>query len=245
MAIQKGDYITLSYTGFVEGVPFDTTDAEEAKKGNMFKETATYAPIVVKVGGGHLVPGLDADLAGKEIGQEYTVTIEPKDGFGPHKDEDVKAIDKKGFEEKPELYERVTVDGRSGIVVNKIGSRYLVDFNHPLAGKELVYTYKIESLVEDPIEKLTGLIHLFTGETLKISKAHDSFLSIEVPPFLSLYAQNWMMTRYMINHEAFELFPEIESVKYVETVSRPSPKPEGVSEEDLAELEELKAQGTE
>ena len=61
------------------------------------------------------------------------------------------------------MLDRVTVEGREGVVVNKVGNRYLVDFNHPLAGQEVTYVYKIEEMVEDPIAKLAGTIRLFTG----------------------------------------------------------------------------------
>ena len=39
MAIENGNYVKLSYTGSVNGAPFDTTDAEEAKKAGMEKSS--------------------------------------------------------------------------------------------------------------------------------------------------------------------------------------------------------------
>jgi hypothetical protein len=55
---------------------------------------------------------------------------------------------------------------------------------------------------------------------MKVSNAHTNFISIDVPPMMAMYNQNWMMTEYMITQEAFDLFPEIESVKFVETFHR-------------------------
>jgi hypothetical protein len=115
-------------------------------------------------------------------------------------------------------------------VVNKIGNRYLVDFNHPLAGQDVTYVYTIEEIVENPIEKLAGTIRLFIGREMKISNAHKNFISIDVPPMMTMYNQNWMMTEYMITQEAFNLFPEIEAVKFVETFPRPSPKIDELTE---------------
>ncbi len=230
MAIENGNYIKLSYTGSVNGSAFDTTDAEAAKTAGIFRENAMYGPAVVKVGAGHVLPGVDEDLAGKEVGKEYTVVVPAVKAFGEHKKDELKAVDKKALPEKVAMFDRVTVEGREGVVVNKIGNRYLVDFNHPLAGQDLTYVYTIESVVEDPIEKLSGTIRLFTGREMKVSNAHKEFVSVAVPPMMAMYNQNWMMTEYMITQEAFALFPEIESVKFVETFPRPNLKAEEKAE---------------
>ena len=231
MAIENGTYIKITYTGAANGIAFDTTEEETAKKAGIYREQALYGPAIVKVGAGHVLPGLDEDLAGKEIGTEYKLTLAPEKAFGPHKTEEVKAIDKKAFEHKPELYEEVTIEGRKGYVANKIGNRYIVDFNHPLAGQTVEYTYKIEGIVEDPVEKLTGTIKLFTGREMKVSNKHEKFVSVEVPAMIAMYNQNWFMTQYMITQEAFEIFPDIESVKFCEAFPRPKAEEKEAEEE--------------
>ena len=226
MAIENGTYIKLSYTGSVNGSAFDTTDIDVAKTAKIFRENAIYGPSIVKVGAGHLLPGLDDDLAGKEVGTEYTIVLPAEKAFGEHKTEDVKAVDKKAFEKKPELFERVSIEGRDGVVVNKIGSRFLVDFNHPLAGQEVTYVYTIESIVEDGTEKLTGIIKLITGRDMVVDASDKTFVSIEIPAMMAMYNKNWFMTQYMISQEAFADFPEIQNVKFVESFPRPNVKTE-------------------
>lgn len=240
MAIEKGTYIKISYTGSVNGVPFDTTDAEEAKKAGIFSENAIYGPAIVRVGAGHILKGVDEDLEGKEVGTEYTLVVPAERAFGEHKNEDVKAVDKKAFNDKPELFSRVTVEGREGTVVNKIGNRYLVDFNHPLAGQDVTYVYKIEGIAEDGAEKLGGIIRLLTGREMKIGTKHEGFVSVEVPAMIAMYNQNWFMTQYMITQEAFGIFPDIKDVKFVETFPRPNYKKDEEVEEPAAE--EVKAE---
>ena len=100
MAIENGTYIKLSYTGSVNGVPFDTTDAEVAKTAGIFRENAMYGPSVVKVGAGHLLSGVDEDLAGKEIGKEYTLVVPAEKAFGEHKSEEMKAVRQESFREE-------------------------------------------------------------------------------------------------------------------------------------------------
>ncbi len=241
MAIENGTYIKINYTGSVNGVPFDTTDAEAAKNGKIFREGYTYGPAIVKVGGKHLLAGFDEDLSnGKEVGVEYQLTIPPEKAFGEHKADEMKAVDKKAFDHKPEMFERVVIEGREGNVVNKVGSRYVVDFNHPLAGQTIEYTYTIESIVEDPAECLAGMIKLLTNREMKIGTKHENFVSIEVPAMMAMYNQNWFMTQYMIMQEALELFPAIESVKFVESFPRPKipEQPEAVEAEAAEEKTE-------
>lgn len=238
MAIENGTYIKLSYTGSVNGVPFDTTDAEVAKTAGIFRENAMYGPSTVKVGAGHLLPGVDEDLAGKEIGKEYTLVVPAEKAFGEHKKEELKAIDKKAFEKKPELFERVKIEGRDGVVVNKVGSRYIVDFNHPLAGQDVAYVYTIEGVVEDGTEQLAGMIKLLTGRDMKVSAEDKTFVSIEIPAMMAMYNQNWLMTQYMVSQEAFLIFPEIENVKFIESFPRPNYK----AEEESAPAEEQAAE---
>jgi len=225
MAIEKGTYIKLNYTGSVNGIAFTTTDAETAKKSSIFNEKTIYAPVIIKVGAGHILPGVDDELAGKEVGKEYTITLGPEKAFGLHKKEEVKAIDKKAFTNKPELFTEVVVEGRKGLVANKIGNRYIVDFNHPLAGQSVDYTFTIEGIVEDDCEKLAGIINQFTGLELKV-EVTDSVITIDVPEMMAFSNHNWFMLQYMINTEAFTIFPDVKTVKYCESFQRPEEKKE-------------------
>ena len=47
-----------------------------------------------------------------------------------------------------------------GVVKTVSGGRVLVDFNHPLAGKDLVYNVKINKIVDDIKEKLNSLLKM-------------------------------------------------------------------------------------
>ena len=62
MAITEGDYIKLEYTGSVDGIVFDSTSAEKAREAGIENPSAAYGPIMVRVGSGHVIPGLDDAL---------------------------------------------------------------------------------------------------------------------------------------------------------------------------------------
>ncbi|MCH8980513.1 hypothetical protein IH922_00675 [candidate division KSB1 bacterium] len=50
---------------------------------------------------------------------------------------------------------QINIDGMMGIIKTAGGGRCLVDFNHPLSGKEVTYTIKVNKIITDDKEKLT------------------------------------------------------------------------------------------
>jgi len=67
MTVERGDFISLSYTGRLDnGDVFDTTDENVAKENGLLAEGVSYAPITIVVGENMVVKGLDEDLIGKK-----------------------------------------------------------------------------------------------------------------------------------------------------------------------------------
>jgi len=231
MAIENGVFIRLSYTGSIEGIPFDTTSEETAKASGIFNEKSRYGPMVIRVGSGHVIPGLDEALTGAEAGVEQTVTVAPEKGFGSHDREQVKAYPFKAFEKKPTIGTRISQDKKEGVVVDIIGQRALVDFNHPLAGKELEYTFTIEEIVTDDVEKMQGMIRLFSGRDIDLEFA-DGKVTMHLPPGIN-YDQRWFMWRGTIVQEIFKVSESVSEIVFMETFRRPEPpaaEPETVEE---------------
>ncbi|MDD3406826.1 MAG: FKBP-type peptidyl-prolyl cis-trans isomerase, partial [Methanomicrobium sp.] len=99
MAIKEGDFVKLNYTGSADGSIFDTTYEDVAKENGTYSEGKKYEPIVIRVGGNHVIPGLDEVLAGKETGEEHEVTIQPEKAYGERDNTLVKSIPVKEFTE--------------------------------------------------------------------------------------------------------------------------------------------------
>ena len=58
LAIEKGDFIKVSYTGkFDDEKVFDTTDEELAKVNSIYNDRGMYGGDVVIVGAGHTIVG--------------------------------------------------------------------------------------------------------------------------------------------------------------------------------------------
>ena len=94
----------------------------------------------------------------KEEGYEGEIDVPPEKAFGNHDPKRVESFPKNQFKEKPVKGMTVKVEELGeGVVLDIIGRRVIVDFNHPFAGKTLHYQFKIESKVEDLIEKVKDL----------------------------------------------------------------------------------------
>jgi FKBP-type peptidyl-prolyl cis-trans isomerase SlyD len=219
MPLEKGDFITLSYTGSAAGAVFDTTDEETAKDAGIHSSGAPYGPVTIRIGSQHVILGLDEALEGREIGDEAEIDVPPEKAFGPREKERIEAFNKNSFSEKPKVGNTIKVpDKGEGTVVDVIGNRVLIDFNHPLAGKELHYWFRVESAVSDAVEKVKGLIRLFAGRDMEVA-FNDGVITITLPPGIN-YDRRWVLWRSRVVHESLESIPEVNEVSLVETFRR-------------------------
>ncbi len=230
MAITEGDYIRLEYTGSADDIVFDTTSAEAAKEAGIENPSATYGPILVRVGSGHVIPGLDDALVGREAGEEGEIEVPPEKGFGEYDREQVQGVPLKQFGEKIQVGSRVKNDNREGVVRDIIGSRAIVDYNNELAGKTLHYTFRIVEVVENELDRANGLVRLYSGRELA-SKLRSGVLTFELPPGIS-YDRRWMLWKPTIVRDILEAAPSVKEIRMVETVKRPEPAAEPAAEEE-------------
>lgn len=155
---KKGEFVELNYTGYVNENVFDSNIAEDLKK---IKPDAKPDKTVIAIGEGMIVKGLDNALEGKELGKEYSITLKPNEGFGERRKELVKTIPLKTFTERnvmPRAGMMLALDDSVVKIAAVSGARVIVDFNNPLAGKEIKYKFVIKSKVEDVKEKSEALL---------------------------------------------------------------------------------------
>lgn len=164
--VSKHDFIEIEYIGKIkeDNVVFDTTYEKVAKENNL--ENTSYEPVIVCIGEEQLLKGLDKNLEGKETGKEYDIEIKPEDAFGKRNAKLIQLISTNKFKQQkiqPMPGMQLNIDGVVGTIKTVSGGRILVDFNHPLAGKELLYKIKINKKVTDDKEKLKGYLKLSLG----------------------------------------------------------------------------------
>ena len=164
--IKKGDFIEVSYTGNVGGDVFDTTDKATADKNGISNPNSKYENVLVCVGEGHLLKGLDTFVEGKEAGKEYHIKLLPDNAFGKKDARLIQMIPKSKFTSQnvnPQPGMQLNVDDKLATIVQASGGRILVDFNHPLAGREVEYDLKILRKIDDKKEQLNALVKMELG----------------------------------------------------------------------------------
>lgn len=229
--ISDGDFIRLSYTAKLEdGTIVDTTDKEVAKEHGIYNENARYGDIYAVIGKGHILPGLEEDIKGKEVGYKGTVEIPPEKAFGEYNPELKDTFSINRFKERPEIGQRVRIGDRIGTVERIVGRRVIVDFNHPLAGKKIIFEYEIKEKLEKPEDKIKALFVIHTGIDVKDVKIEGEKAIVEVSSDVYLN-QLFLIGRYRAVKEIFEA-TDVKEIEIVERFER---------EQELLKLgEELK-----
>lgn len=193
MAIKKGDFIEIEFTGKIADSDeiFDTNVKENAKKANF--DIKNIKPFVLSVGHLMLPAGFDEDLVGKETEKNYVVEIAPEKAFGKRNSQFVRMIPTKLFHEQkidPQRGMQLALDGQIVKVLSNSGGRTLVDFNNPLAGKKIIYDYKISKIVNDEKEKIDALQEFLFRKKFDFEKKDGKIIfkiEKQFEPFVKLF----------------------------------------------------------
>jgi FKBP-type peptidyl-prolyl cis-trans isomerase SlyD len=146
----------------VVSLNFTVKDGEE----QVIDSSEGGAPLVYLHGQKNIIPGLEAALEGKAIGDEFDVTIEPAEGYGDYNEEILQVMPKEAFQgvetiEPGMVFTAQTQNGPVQLAVTKIeGEEVTVDPNHPLAGKTLNFTGSVIEVRDATEEELAhGHVH--------------------------------------------------------------------------------------
>ena len=136
MGAKKGDTVFVHYTGKLDdGTVFDTSVNGE--------------PLEFVIGNGMILPGFEAAITGKEVGDKVSVHIPWEEGYGEHLDEMVLVVPRGEvpLHVDPEVgsHFQVTVDQRDmDFIVTRVNDEEIeLDGNHPLAGKNLSFDIEV------------------------------------------------------------------------------------------------------
>lgn len=150
--VKKKSFFKIKYTGTIKeaGEKFDS--AEEK---------------VIPLTSGYLLEGLEKKLLNKSVGESFKITLKPEEAFGERDSNKVKVISKRKFKDRERPLRkgaRLSINGKLATVKTITGGRVMVDFNHPLAGKEVKYKGEILEKVENNEEKVKAVIDKFRLE---------------------------------------------------------------------------------
>ena len=170
-SIKEKDFVELEYTAKIKdgNTVFDTTDEKLAKENkiyckkqeNKYDSKMPYGPVKICIGTGSILKGLEDSLVGKEPGKSYTIELSAENAFGKKNAKMLKIVNtnvfrKSNIDPMPGL--QVNIDGIPGTIKSVTGGRTIVDFNHPLSGKEIVYDVKINRIITDEKEKINAFV---------------------------------------------------------------------------------------
>jgi FKBP-type peptidyl-prolyl cis-trans isomerase SlpA len=118
------------------------------ENGEEIDTTRRGNPATFEFGDGSLLPGFEAALVGLRAGDDVRIVLEPDAAFGHTREENVQSIERQrfaGLSLEPGLL--VSFAGPGGElpgVVRIVGDdKVEVDFNHPLAGRRIVFEVTI------------------------------------------------------------------------------------------------------
>jgi len=226
-AVNKGDFIKVELTGSsVEtGEVFETTSEEIARESGLWDENRTYESRLVIVGDGYVLKGLDDRLPSTPFDEEVEIEIPPEEAFGERNPADVQMVPFRVLRSKginPYVGAELEIDGRPAIVRSVGAGRVQVDYNHRLAGRQIVYKLKVVEHMEDDKDKMRALIGrrflgIDTAEfTLKKTKKK---LRIGIPDQI-FFGENIQIAKRGVALDLLRYFEELEEIEYYESIKR-------------------------
>lgn len=133
--------------------------------GTVIDSSAGHEPLSYIQGLGHLIPGMEEGLEGKEAGEKFTIKVSPEKGYGVRNEEMVQQVPLSAFggqDIKPGMeFEAGSDEQRFIVTITEIGAETVtVDGNHPLAGVELNFDIEVMNVREASAEELShGHVH--------------------------------------------------------------------------------------
>lgn len=138
---KSGDVVRVHYTGKLED-------------GTEFDSSAGRDPLEFQLGGGQIIPGLEKQVEGMNIGEKSTVTVPAEQAYGPRDERQIQTVPREAFPPDLDLklgasLQATTPEGRQIplTVVDMNDQEVTVDANHPLAGHDLVFDVELVEIV--------------------------------------------------------------------------------------------------
>lgn len=124
-------------------------------KGNEVESSLKTDPIEFTIGAGKTIPGFDKGVTGMAVNERKTITIPPEDAYGPHDKNRIFEFDRKNApgDFDPQIGQPIQMhrpDGNAVVVtvLERTEKGFMMDANHPLAGKELIFDLELVEIIK-------------------------------------------------------------------------------------------------
>ena len=242
MAVNNGDFVRVNFTGKIKETDdvFDTTYDEIAQEAGIFEGNKNYKAIPIVVGGNHLLPAIEEAIIGLEEGETKHVEVDCDNAFGPRDPKMIQLVPMREFKKQgmtPVPGMRIQSEGSTGKILTVNGGRVKVDFNHELAGKDLIYDVEVTEIIDDEEEKIKSMIELhYANPNVDIDKTEinivDGVANIKLDELSKFDQQSYMdvtLARFRIAKDIWDNIEEITKVNFIDEFEK---REESDDEED-------------
>jgi len=137
---KKGDQVTVHYTGrLTDGTVFDSSEGRD--------------PLAFEVGAGMMIKGFDAAVDGMEVGAKVTTEIPAAEAYGEARQDMIFDVPKSNLppDMVAEVGQQLAMSQPNGqqlpVKVKEVHEdKVVIDANHDLAGKDLVFDIELVSI---------------------------------------------------------------------------------------------------
>ncbi|MEN8135279.1 MAG: peptidylprolyl isomerase [Thermodesulfobacteriota bacterium] len=153
LKVKEGDYVTITYEGTLAS-------------GEVFESATEDNPFEFALGQQCVFPSFEAGIIGMAPGETKTIKVGPEEAYGTRRDDLVHILNRSAFGEKtdpqPGMIVGMTMekDGQEhqvpAMVMAADGDQITVDYNHPLAGQELLFKITLQTIGEAEESTATG-----------------------------------------------------------------------------------------
>lgn len=133
--IEKGNVVAVHYTGkLTDGNTFDSSEGRD--------------PLKFQVGSGQIIPGFENAIIGKNVGDKVTVNVPADQAYGQIREDLVVKVGKEQLPGEVQIGQSLSAQADNGqqvnVTVKEINEDHvIIDGNHPLAGKDLVFDIEV------------------------------------------------------------------------------------------------------
>lgn len=138
MSIAKqGDTVKVHYTG-------------KLKDGSVFDSSANREPLEFTLGSGNMIPGFEQAVLGMDSGDKKTAEIPVDQAYGEKREDMIISVPRENVpgDIQPEVGQQLAIQQQGGqqvpVTVTEVtDEKVVLDANHPLAGKDLVFEIEL------------------------------------------------------------------------------------------------------
>ena len=142
--VKDGKYVQVHYVGSLDD-------------GTVFDDSRGREPFEFQIGAQRVIAGFEAAVRTMSLNEEKTITLTPAEAYGERQEGLIREFPNSILgQDRIELGQEVWFDSPHGPVPGKIlamdAESFTVDFNHPLAGKNLNFQIKLVGISDTPTQ---------------------------------------------------------------------------------------------